>query len=52
MFGNLRYNKELDRFALRGQCTADTQWKLYCMVHNIEKLAHHEYASQEGERAS
>jgi hypothetical protein len=19
----------------------DTQWKLYCLVHNIEKLAHH-----------
>jgi hypothetical protein len=22
----------------------DTQWKLYCLVHNIEKLAHHGYA--------
>ncbi|MBS1211232.1 MAG: hypothetical protein H6R19_3630, partial [Proteobacteria bacterium] len=21
----------------------DTQWKLYCLVHNIEKLAHHGY---------
>ena len=44
VFGNLRYNKGLDRFTLRGQRKVDTQWKLYCMVHNIEKLAHHGYA--------
>ena len=44
VFGNLRYNKKLDRFTLRGQRKVDTQWKLYCMVHNIEKLAHHRYA--------
>jgi hypothetical protein len=43
VFGNLRYNKRLDRFTLRGQRKVDTQWKLYCMVHNIEKLAHHRY---------
>ena len=44
VFGNLRYNKRLDRFTLRGQPKVDTQWKLYCMVHNIEKLAHAGYA--------
>lgn len=44
VFGNLRYNKRLDRFTLRGQSKVDTQWKLYCMVHNIEKLAHRGYA--------
>jgi len=44
VFGNLRYNKRLDRFTLRGQSKVDTQWKLYCMVHNVEKLAHHGYA--------
>jgi transposase len=41
VFGNLRHNKRLDRFTLRGQKKVDTQWKLYCLVHNIEKLAHH-----------
>ena len=41
VFGNLRYNKGLDRFTLRGQKKVDTQWKRYCLVHNIEKLAHH-----------
>lgn len=44
VFGNLRYNKKLNRFTLRGQDKVDTQWKLYCLVHNIEKLAHHGYA--------
>jgi transposase len=44
VFGNIRYNKGLDRFTLRGQKKVDTQWKLFCLVHNIEKLAHHGYA--------
>lgn len=43
VFGNLRYNKRLDRFTLRSQPKVNTQWNLYCMVHNIEKLAHHGY---------
>lgn len=43
VFGNLRYNKKLDRFTLRGQSKVNTQWHLYCLVHNIEKLAHHNY---------
>jgi len=44
VFGNLRYNKGLDRFTLRGRTKVDGQWKLFCLVHNIEKLAHHGYA--------
>jgi len=50
VFGNLRHNKRLDRFTLRGQKKVDGQWKLFCLVHNlnpfldIEKLAHHGYA--------
>ena len=44
VFGNLCYNKGLTRFTLRGQRKVDGQWKLYCLVHNIEKLAHHGYA--------
>jgi len=44
VFGNLRHNKQLNRFTLRGQKKVDGQWKLYCLVHNIEKLAHHGYA--------
>ena len=43
VFANLRHNKRLDRFTLRGRKKVDTQWKLYCLVHNIEKQAHHGY---------
>jgi transposase len=46
VFGNLRYNKGLDRFTLRGSTKVDGQWKLFCLVHNIEKLAHHGYAQK------
>ena len=45
VFGNLRYNKGLDRFTLRGRAKVDGQWKLFCLVQNIEKLAHYGYAA-------
>lgn len=41
VFGNIRHNKQLNRFTLRGQKKIDGQWKLFCLVHNIEKLAKH-----------
>jgi len=44
VFGNIRHNKRLNRFSLRGQRKVDGQWKLYCLVHNIEKLAKAGYA--------
>jgi len=44
VFGNLRGNKRLHRFTLRGKTKVDGQWKLFCMMHNIEKLANHGYA--------
>jgi transposase len=47
VFGNLRANKGLNRFTLRGRTKVDGQWKLYCLVHNIEKLANNGYAKQE-----
>jgi len=43
VFGNIRHNKRLNRFTLRGREKVDVQWKLYCLVHNIEKLAKHGY---------
>jgi transposase len=45
VFGNLRYNKGLDRFTLRGRRKVDGQWQLFCLVQNIEKLARHGYAA-------
>ena len=38
VFGNIKSNKRLDRFSLRGKEKVTGQWLLYCMVHNIEKL--------------
>lgn len=45
VFGNLCYNKGLGRFTLRGRAKVDAQWKLFCLVHNIEKLARLAYAA-------
>lgn len=41
VFGNLRSQKRLDRFTLRGKLKVTTQWMLYCIVHNIEKILHY-----------
>lgn len=48
VFANLRSNKRLDRFTVRGREKVGTQWRLYCMVHNIEKLARTGYEAQKG----
>ena len=38
VFGNIRSCKRMDRFTLRGRTKVNIQWKLYCLVHNIEKI--------------
>jgi hypothetical protein len=38
VFAHLRHAMGLDRFTLRGNTKVDTQWKLYCIVHNMKKL--------------
>jgi hypothetical protein len=38
VFGNIRSCKKMDRFTLRGKVKVNIQWKLYCLVHNIEKI--------------
>ncbi len=40
VFGNLRSNKGMDRFTYRGRRKVQVQWLLYCLVHNVEKIAH------------
>jgi transposase len=39
VFANIRHTLGLNRFTLRGRVKVDTQWKLFCLVHNIGKLA-------------
>ena len=43
VFANIRTQKRMDRFTLRSKIKVNIQWMLYCMVHNIEKIAN--YAS-------
>ena len=38
VFANIGTNKKLNRFSLRGKTKVQSQWRLYCMVHNIEKI--------------
>jgi hypothetical protein len=40
-FANITYMKRLDRFTLRGKIKVSIQWMLYCMVHNIGKIANY-----------
>ncbi|EWH08033.1 transposase, IS4 family protein, partial [Catenovulum agarivorans DS-2] len=41
VFANIGTQKRLSRFSLRGQSKVQSQWQLYCLVHNIEKLANY-----------
>ena len=31
----------MNRFTYRGKDKVNTQWLLYCLVHNLEKIAHY-----------
>jgi transposase len=39
VFANITFHKKLNRFTLRGKAKVNIQWMLYCMVHNIGKIA-------------
>ena len=38
VFGHLAGTKRLNRFTLRGNGKVNTQWLLYCVVHNLGKI--------------
>lgn len=44
VFGNLWANSGWTASPCGGRKKVDGHWKLYCRTHNLEKLAHHEYA--------
>jgi hypothetical protein len=48
VFGNIRANKKMNRFTLRGKTKVNIQWALYCIVHNIEKICKYGMASPQG----
>ncbi len=39
VFANIRHHKRMSRFTLRSKAKVATHWQLYCLVHNIEKIA-------------
>lgn len=41
VFGNIGTNKKLNRFSMRGKQKVQSQWRLYCLIHNIEKIANY-----------
>jgi transposase len=38
VFGNMAAQKGMNRSTLRGRLKVNIQWRLYCMVHNLEKV--------------
>jgi hypothetical protein len=40
VFANIAAQKRMNRSTLRGTLKVNIPWKLYCMVHNLEKIAH------------
>ena len=37
-FAHIRSAMDLDRFSLRGKTKVNTQWNLFCVVHNLKKV--------------
>ena len=38
VFGNIKSAMGLDKFLLRGKGKCDSEWKMYCIAHNVLKL--------------
>jgi hypothetical protein len=41
VFANVRTQKRMDHFTLRGKVKVNIQWVLYCLIHNIEKIVNY-----------
>jgi IS5 family transposase len=41
VFANVRTQKRMDHFTLRGKVKVNIQWLLYCMIHNLEKIVNY-----------
>ncbi len=41
VFANIRARKRMDKFTLRSKIKVNIQWTLYCVVHNLEKIANY-----------
>ena len=50
VFANITSAHRLKRFSVRGRTKVNTQWQLFCLVHNIGKI--HRYARRRAKRRS
>jgi Transposase DDE domain len=41
VFGQIKYNRHIDRFMRRGRSAARSEWRLTAATHNLLKLHHH-----------
>jgi transposase len=48
VFANINHVRRLKRFSLRGTAKVNTQWLLYCLVHNIGKLQRYGGSAKQG----
>jgi transposase len=48
VFANITSAHRLRRFSLRGTAKVNTQWQLFCLVHNIGKI--HRYGKRKGHK--
>ena len=45
VFGQIKYNRQIDRFMRRGRAAAQSEWRLVTATHNLLKLHSHWIAS-------
>jgi Transposase DDE domain len=41
VYGQIKYNRRVDRFMRRGTATAQSEWRLVTATHNLLKLHSH-----------
>jgi hypothetical protein len=44
VFGQIKYNRRIDRFQRRGRTAVRSEWRLAAATHNLLKLHHHRIA--------
>jgi len=45
VFGQIKYNRRIDRFMRRGRAAVQSEWRLVTATHNLLKLHSHRIAA-------
>ncbi len=48
VFGDMKFNRRLDRLLRRGRAAARSEWRMITATHNLGKLYRHQAASATG----